>query len=245
MSDGGTHHWRGWLHRFDHAPRGERLVQRSLLEATHPLIRASSLMRHPFPPEGESLERSLALQRDTAGMRGFTLIELLVTIAILAIAMGLAIPGFQALMASGQRSESASELYVSMLQARSEAVARNTTIALVPLDGDWSNGWQVIVDENGDDVPDAIDVLGDGTLDADAGVLAEVAFANQPPQWQVDPVGLSRIRFNRSGRILAETTMTLCGPDARRSREVSGTPAGQIRLRDLGADAVTFSARCG
>lgn len=178
-------------------------------------------------------------------MRGFTLIELLVTLAVLGIALGLALPGFQALFGNAARSEAAADLYVSLLQARSEAVARNATVSLVPVDGDWSLGWRLMVDENGDDQPDALDIDGSGTLVPGAGLIAEVQFAGRPPEWRVTPAPLPRVRFNRSGRVAEAVNFTLCGPDARRSREVSATPAGGLRLRDLRADEAAFSGECG
>lgn len=162
---------------------------------------------------------------------GFTLIELMVTLAVLAIAVGLAVPGFQALFANSQRSEFTRELYVSLAQARSEAVSRNSLISVIPLDDDWLNGWQVIVDDDGD-------------LVDDAGLLSEVAFSNLNIEWISEFGDLPRIRFNPGGRVIDEVGVIVCGTNPGNSREVSARPAGLLRLRDLGDDPSRHASLC-
>lgn len=176
--------------------------------------------------------------------QAFTLIELMVTLAVLAIAVGLAVPSFQALFANNQRAEFSRELYVTLAQARSEAVARNSLISVIPIDGDWLNGWQVIVDDDGDDLPDALDLASDGTLVEGAGLLSEVAFTNLNIEWVSETGALPRIRFNPGGRVLTAVSLTVCGNNARDSREVSARPAGVVQLRDLGSDTARFEALC-
>ncbi len=79
--------------------------------------------------------------------KGFTLVELVITIAIAAIFASLAAPGFRQLIAS-QRIRTASFDLVSALgYARSEAVKRNTPVALragASADGAWTAGWRVV-----------------------------------------------------------------------------------------------------
>src|SRR5450756_2718617 len=75
---------------------------------------------------------------------GFTMIELLVVIAIAGILAALAAPSFSDLIASKRAQAVASELYVALLKARSEAVTRNANVTLAPTTttGGWRNGWQ-------------------------------------------------------------------------------------------------------
>ena len=76
-------------------------------------------------------------------MHGFTLIELMVVVAILVILITVAAPGFRELVA-GQRIKNASfDVFSSMVQARSEAITRNTTVTVTPAAGGWADGWTV------------------------------------------------------------------------------------------------------
>ncbi|WP_168927523.1 GspH/FimT family pseudopilin [Nitrincola alkalilacustris] len=75
---------------------------------------------------------------------GFTLIESMVAIAIVAILVMVAIPGFQTLIAEQQVRAAATDLHTSMLIARSEAIKRNQTITLRPASGEsWADGWLI------------------------------------------------------------------------------------------------------
>lgn len=72
---------------------------------------------------------------------GFTLVELMVTIAIVAIIATLAAPSFTELSANQRVKAAASNLFISILRARSEAITRDTTITLAPIGGNWATGW--------------------------------------------------------------------------------------------------------
>lgn len=74
---------------------------------------------------------------------GFTLIELLVTVAIVAILAGLAAPSFREMIAKNRAKNIGSELFASLLRARSEAVTRNANMTLSPIADNWAKGWQL------------------------------------------------------------------------------------------------------
>lgn len=83
-----------------------------------------------------------------AAMKGFTLIEMMITIAILAIAMGIAVPGMKTLL-NNQRMKTASfDLVTTVMFARSEAVrfgaTTNADIAIKAPSDDLSTGWCVV-----------------------------------------------------------------------------------------------------
>jgi type IV fimbrial biogenesis protein FimT len=75
---------------------------------------------------------------------GFTIIEVMITVGILAILVSLAAPSMKAFMDTQSVKTPATDLYASLILARSEAIKRNSAVDLVPTDaGDWAQGWQV------------------------------------------------------------------------------------------------------
>jgi len=83
--------------------------------------------------------------------RAFTLIELIISIAILAILLGMAVPSFTELRLNTARRRAMDELWHAVFLARSEAIKRNSVIALCrSTDGvrcsdnnNWAAGWMV------------------------------------------------------------------------------------------------------
>jgi len=76
---------------------------------------------------------------------GFTMVELLVTIAVATILTTVAIPSFSGLIASQRAKTAGSELFASLLKARSDAIALNVNVTVSPLAGGWDlGGWQIL-----------------------------------------------------------------------------------------------------
>lgn len=96
---------------------------------------------------------------------GFTLIELMISIAILSILLTLAAPSFTETIANHRVKAAASDLHMSMLKARSEAISRNTDVAISS--AGWESGWQV---KRGDVVIENHDAL-KGVSISDPGTL--------------------------------------------------------------------------
>jgi type IV fimbrial biogenesis protein FimT len=62
--------------------------------------------------------------------RGFTLIELMVTIAVAAILVAMAVPGFQSAVNGNRLATAANEMVASLQTARVEAIRRNRRVAV-------------------------------------------------------------------------------------------------------------------
>lgn len=74
---------------------------------------------------------------------GFTLIELLVTISIIGILLGIAVPFFSTFVSGQQIKTAAYDISYTLTYTRSEAIKRNSDVALSPATGGWQNGWTV------------------------------------------------------------------------------------------------------
>jgi len=75
---------------------------------------------------------------------GFTLVELLTVVVILVVLAMLAGPAFTEFTAQQRVQVTATDLFTSLLRARSEAIKQNTDVTLAPV-GTWNGGWVVAV----------------------------------------------------------------------------------------------------
>jgi type IV fimbrial biogenesis protein FimT len=111
--------------------------------------------------------------------RGLTLIELMVTVVVLAILLAIGVPSFREFYLNNRITSQINMLHSHLLLARSEAVKRNRPAQVCGLkaggqacaDQDWSQGWVVFVDRDGDGLP---------TLDSPTG-CAQQSEANPLP----------------------------------------------------------------
>ena len=75
---------------------------------------------------------------------GFTIIELMIVVAVVAVFVTLAVPSMRDMVLATQVRASASDLYQSVILARSEAIKRAANVDVVPNSGDWAQGWSVV-----------------------------------------------------------------------------------------------------
>lgn len=141
--------------------------------------------------------------------RGFTLIELAVTLAIASILAGVALPSLQDLLERQRAAAVVGSLTAHMGLARVAAVTHNRRSVLCPTaDGhtchvgtDWSRGWMLFLDEDGNRRPDA----GDDVLRVD---LAPTSRHLQVRSTR----GREQLRYLPDGRSAGSNlTISVCG----------------------------------
>lgn len=94
-------------------------------------------------------KRSCAALHRRRRARGFTITETMLAVAVLAILVGLAAPGFREIILSQAVKTASFDLFSNLIAARSEAITRNTTVTVTPSGGNWANGW-TITDSTGE-----------------------------------------------------------------------------------------------
>jgi type IV fimbrial biogenesis protein FimT len=119
---------------------------------------------------------------------GFTIIELITVMALIGIFAAMAVPSFNYLSSTTKVKGAATELYLAMIRARSEAVKRNRAVAVVGDAAGWQAGWQIIADANNDG--DYDDVASDGDrLVIAQGALKRVSITKGPDSVEFQPTG--------------------------------------------------------
>lgn len=134
--------------------------------------------------------------------RGFTITEMMMSIAVLAILVGLAAPGFREIILSQAVKTASFDLFSNLVVARSEAITRNTTVSVTPAGGNWSNGWTIT--ESGGEVvrrhdqlaqvliagPGAVTFNGAGRLTTGSTSLSLMANGGQASHTRCIDIGL-------------------------------------------------------
>jgi len=176
--------------------------------------------------------------RITKRSSGVTLIELLTVLAILAILLGIGVPGFQSFIQSQRLTTVTNELFASINLARSEAIQRGTRVDLVPTgDGPkWANGWLVFIDQNNNQKPDAGEQIIYSHGPAPKGVSISSNFTDNTPQY-VAYTGTGRTRSNNNGLFAGSFSVAQSNGDNQTQRKVKINVLGRARVCNPNADA--------
>jgi type IV fimbrial biogenesis protein FimT len=147
--------------------------------------------------------------------KGFTLLELMIIIGILGITLAIAAPGLGTMISNNRISSSASDFAAALQLAKAEAVARINPVIVckknTDSDGcvttsDWSQGWIVFSDDNGNGGVDAAD---EAILLIHEALHEDISFGGSTTE--VD----SSITFRPSGtsNVTSTGTLIICNND--------------------------------
>lgn len=171
------------------------------------------------------------------GQSGFTLAELMAVVAITLVACGLAAPGMASMLHRLELRAAASDLFGAIHYTRTQAIERNARVLLAPRrDGqDWTGGWVVFIDADGDRRPGAGDevLMSHGPMAN--GFAASYRFSSQ--------AGPSYIAYNGAGRACSASSSSAArwgsitlerGGHARR---ITINMLGRVRMCEPGRDS--------
>ncbi|MEW6763461.1 MAG: GspH/FimT family pseudopilin [Pseudomonadota bacterium] len=167
---------------------------------------------------------------------GASLVELAVVVAIASILMAVAAPDLQALVAAQQLRTASGDLMGAIAETRAQAIARNARVKLMPRDpggADWTRGWTVFIDRDGDRQPGVGDEILQVHGPVPEGVRIDFSFTQSaPPQY---------IAYNGAGRSCSDA-----GGNASRLGTLSlfhGEHIRRIKINMLGRVRVCNPAR--
>ncbi|CAN7489818.1 GspH/FimT family protein [Massilia sp. LjRoot122] len=170
--------------------------------------------------------------------RGATLAELAVVLAVAAVLFAVAAPDLGALVRAQQLKAAAGELRDAILHARAQAIARQEKVKLMPRDplgADWTQGWTVFIDRDGDRQPGAPDELLAIHGPLPQGMRIGFSFTSSaPPQY---------IAYNGAGRSCSDTSSaaarlgTLSLFHGGQTRRIKINMLGRVRLCNPARDA--------
>lgn len=164
--------------------------------------------------------------------KGFTLTELLVALALLGILMSIGVPSLDQLV-DQQRLDSVQDSLVRSIRfTRNEAIERNEAVVMVPLAGNWNDGWQVFVDRDNNLQLGTDDVL---LLEDQAALVTGVAATGELQRYvRYNGLGESEQIY---GGFLAGS-FRLCPPDlAQPGRQLIINRVGRLRTESGLLDA--------
>lgn len=157
---------------------------------------------------------------------GFTLVETMATLALLAIVVAVATPGFTETLARHRVRTAMHLVGTDLAMARSSAIMRRADVVVCPrtadlqcrTDADWSHGWMVFADADGNRAADHED---------------DLLRVTDPPSTHALTLGATRpfIRYQRDGRSAGTNlTVRVCTRQTL-SGEVIVNNVGRVRSR--------------
>ncbi|MSR14320.1 MAG: prepilin-type N-terminal cleavage/methylation domain-containing protein [Gammaproteobacteria bacterium] len=153
---------------------------------------------------------------------GFTILELMMAVAIAAVVVAIGIPNLMTFVRTDTAVTDVNRLVTGLTLARSEAAGRGVPVVVVPISaGDWSTGWLIGTDLDGDGIfPEADDPAPYRVFEA----ITSATFTDSPES----------VTFLPTGGVDTPVTFSLlpnyCHDSNNRRRIVSVGPAGFVDL---------------
>ncbi|MHA6193092.1 GspH/FimT family protein [Pseudomonas wadenswilerensis] len=151
--------------------------------------------------------------------QGVTLIQVLFAVGLLALLAQLGTSSYSKMSHDLQQQVIAESLAQALRATRSEALLRNQVVVLQALEGDWSNGWQVLLEQ------------GDAPLLREYSTRGGIRVVGNQPVAR-------RVRFSGLGAPLRERgafqagTLLICGAPGQESLyQVRLAPSGRVSVR--------------
>ena len=132
---------------------------------------------------------------------GFSMAELLTVLAIAAVLAAMAVPNLGGVLRAQHLKVAVDDLFGSIGMTRAQALARNARVQLSPRDpvgADWSRGWTVFVDRDGDGVPGAGDEILSEHGALGGGIAVGFAFTSAAAPFYIAYNGAGRSTSNKS-----------------------------------------------
>jgi type IV fimbrial biogenesis protein FimT len=174
---------------------------------------------------------------------GFTLIEMIVTVAIVAILASIAVPSFSSLIERNRATVAANEMVSALLLARSEALKRRNNVTVCTSvdqttcagngELDFSKGWIVFVDCDKDRVRGAAVDCGNGGLEAETVLKAQLGGKGMNVNKGGDTAKAHYFTYNFTGRTDISATFTVTKESSSTTlKEVVVSLTGRVRTCD-------------
>lgn len=149
--------------------------------------------------------------RTRRSCRGFTLVELLTVVAVVAVLSTLAGPPMLNLIATQRVRAVASDLHLTLMKARGEAIKRNASVTVARSGSNWHEGWQINDPEG-------------GAALSTVSVPAGVTITNSP--------AASSVVYGSNGRTSASTSFVVTSSSGTAVRCVSIDLTGRPYVKD-------------
>jgi len=175
-------------------------------------------------------------------LQGFTLIELLVVIAIIGITLAVAIPSFQAMIASNRLTTTTNNLVSALQLAKSEAIKSNRLVIVsTGTSSNWASGWFIFADKSQNNTQAT-----DGTEPTIGSFEAlNTGFTIKPAGVATNYSGNSMVIYRPDGRINADVIFYFCSPvNTADFRKLVIQSTGRVKVQRPTVAGVSYATAC-